>query len=72
MNEQKFKIEGIHCEACIKLAKIRIGKIEGIQDVDISPDGKASVRADRTIALDEIAKVLDGSGYAVRPLINKG
>ena len=65
MDEQKFKIDGFHCEACVKLATMRIKKISEVHEVVISPEGEASVCAGRTITLDEITKALEGLGYTV-------
>lgn len=65
MDEQKFKISGFHCEACVKLSTVKIGKIEGVHNVEISKEGDAKICAAREIAVDEISKALDGLGYAV-------
>lgn len=65
MNEQTFKINGFHCDACVKLSTMKIRKISDVHDVTITPDGVATVCASRVIALDEISKALDGLGYTV-------
>lgn len=65
MNEQKFKINGFHCEACVKLATMKIKKISDVHEVAITPDGDTKVCAGRAITPDEIAKALDGLGYTV-------
>lgn len=65
MNEQIFKINGFHCEACVKLATMKIKKIEGIHEVAIEQDGTAKVCAGRAITLEEVSTALDGLGYTV-------
>jgi copper chaperone CopZ len=65
MGEQIFKIEGFHCDACVKLATMKIKKISDVHDVIVSPEGEAKVCAGRTINVDEISAVLDGLGYTV-------
>lgn len=65
MNEQIFKINGFHCDACVKVSTMKIKKIIDVHDVEITSDGGAKVRASRVIALDEISKALDGLGYTV-------
>lgn len=65
MNEQTFKINGFHCDACVKLSTMKIKKISDVHDVTITADGKATVCAGRVIALDEILKALEGLNYTV-------
>lgn len=65
MNEQTFKINGFHCDACVKVSTMKIKKISDVHDVTITADGKATVCASRVIALDEVSKALDGLGYTV-------
>lgn len=65
MNEQIFKISGFHCDACVKVSTMKIKKIGGIEDVTITPDGMATVHANRVIAADEISEALQGLGYTV-------
>lgn len=65
MNETIFKINGFHCEACVKLSTLKIKKISSVHEVTIQPDGLSEVCAGRIITLDEISKALDGLGYTV-------
>lgn len=65
MEEQIFKINGFHCEACVKLATMKIKKINDIHEVVVSQDGEAKVCAGRTITLDEVSQALEGLGYTV-------
>ncbi|MDD5083412.1 MAG: heavy-metal-associated domain-containing protein [Candidatus Moranbacteria bacterium] len=65
MNETTFKINGFHCEACVKLSTLKIKKISYVTEVTIQPDGASKVCASRVIARDEISEALDGLGYTV-------
>lgn len=65
MNEQIFNIQGFHCEACVKLATMKIKKISDIHEVNISQDGKAKICASREINTEELAGVLNDLGYTV-------
>lgn len=65
MNETTFKIQGFHCDACVKVSTMKIRKISGVEDVAIQTDGSAKVSAGRTVTLDEISEALDGLGYTV-------
>lgn len=65
MDEQTFSIQGFHCEACVKLATMKIKKISDIHEINISQDGKAKICAPREIKTEELAEALNGLGYTV-------
>lgn len=66
MNEQKFKLNGFHCESCVKLATMRLKKIAGVQEVMFADeDGNGTLIAERIIDKVEIEKVLEGTDYTV-------
>ena len=65
MEETIFKIDGFHCEACVKVSTLKMKKIRDVADVVITPDGVATVSANRGISLDEVSRALDGLGYTV-------
>lgn len=65
MNESTFKINGFHCDACVKVATMKIKKISGVEEVDVQSDGRTKVRASRAITTEEISKALEGLGYTV-------
>lgn len=65
MNEIKFKVNGFHCESCVKLATMKIKKITGVESVDIQDDGQAIVRADREIGLDELSEAVAVGGHTI-------
>lgn len=60
--ETKFKINGFHCEACVKLATMKIQKMEGVKSVNIDKDGNSIVESDKDIT-NEIEKVVESLGY---------
>jgi copper chaperone CopZ len=64
MESQTFKITGLHCEACTKLAAKRLKGIPGVDDAVVDfKSGKAEVAAAREIGLGEIQTALTGSEY---------
>jgi len=65
MSEIKFKVNGFHCESCVKLATMKIKKIEGVQSVDIKDDGQAVVEADREIGIDELSQAVAAAGHTI-------
>lgn len=66
MSEQKFKLNGFHCESCVKLATMRLKKIAGMREVEfIDTDGSGKLIADHIIDKVEIEKALEGTEYIV-------
>ena len=66
MTTTKFKLKGLTCEACVKLAKARFKRLAGVKDVKIElSGGGAEITADREISAKEAELVLVGSGYSV-------
>lgn len=65
MNELNFKINGFHCESCVKVSTIKIKKINGVESLSIGSDGASKLSSNRLITLKEIALALDGLGYTV-------
>ena len=53
--EIKFKLSGLTCEACVKISKKRLGKIDGVQDAEIDiHTGNVRLTSGREIKIDEI------------------
>lgn len=66
MHEIKFKLDGFHCEACVKLATMRLKKIAGVQEVVFADtDGNGKLVAECAIDKVEMEKALEGTGYTV-------
>lgn len=68
MSEIKFKVNGFHCESCIKLATMKIKKIEGVESIDIKEDGESVVQSSREIDLEEIAEAVKAAGYSIEKI----
>lgn len=49
MNEIKFKITNITCEACIKISKKSLQTIPGVRNIEIGHDGQVIVLSDDII-----------------------
>ncbi len=58
-------IQGMHCEACQKIIQRRLGKIEGILEVQAPLSGEISILANRSISIDEVKTALEGTDYLV-------
>lgn len=65
MEKNYFKIKGLTCVACTKLAMGYIRQLEGIHDVKVELSGSSVVTADRIINKSEIRGVLVGSGFDI-------
>lgn len=65
MHTQNIKLTGLSCEACTKLARRRIEKIDGIDSVAVELSGDAVLNASREISKEEIKESLAGSDYNV-------
>lgn len=65
MSEIKFKVNGFHCESCVKLATMKIKKIEGVQSVDIKDNGDALIEADREISMEELSEAVAAAGHTI-------
>jgi len=66
MNEIKFKLNGFHCDACVKLATMRLKKITGVSEVEFADtDGNGKLVAERMIGKVEMEKALEGTEYTV-------
>lgn len=65
MQTFNFKLTGLTCGACAKLAKRRIEKIVGIRDVDILDNGNSTIVSDLAISKEQIKEALFGTDYKV-------
>ncbi|HBP00990.1 MAG: hypothetical protein UY41_C0015G0009 [Candidatus Moranbacteria bacterium GW2011_GWE1_49_15] len=59
----KLKIEGFHCDACVKIAKLKLVKIPGVSEVEVKLSGDAKIDTEREIGIEEINKALLETGY---------
>jgi len=62
----KFKLSGLTCEACVKLATMRLKRLTGVKDVIIKlATGETEIIADHKISAKEAELVLAGSEYSI-------
>jgi len=60
----KFKLNGLSCEACVKLSAKKIGRLEGVESVAIDREtGQTEVLANRELSLTEINQALEDTDY---------
>ncbi len=62
-----YKIEGLTCGACVKLASNRIKKIAGVQEVDIDiKSGTLSITSDGELSVESLNESLADTEYKVK------
>lgn len=62
-----LKISGITCEACIRLIKKKVGKLDGVTDVVIKDkSGETTVVSVKKLNLSDIITALSGLPYQVK------
>jgi len=61
-----IKVKGMTCQHCVMSVKKALGKLEGIQSVDVDLQ-QAEVRFDNTkgVASDLVKKAIEEAGYEV-------
>lgn len=65
MQKYIFQIKEMICEACVKIAKRKIEKIEGVTKVNLDLSGNLEVFANKEIAKHDIEQVLENTKYKV-------
>jgi len=63
METISFKLSGLTCGACVKLASMSIKKIDGVIDVNVDENSDAKVIAERIIEKEEVKKALAGTDF---------
>ncbi len=66
MKTYQFTIQGITCEACIKLVKKRLGKIIGITTINLDLKGKLGIQAERNLDASELVQALKDTNYTLK------
>lgn len=62
-----LKISGITCEACIRVIKKKIGKLDGVLDVFIKDNnGGTTVVSNQQVTTYDIVRALQGLPYEVQ------
>jgi len=66
MNKIDFKLEGLTCESCVKLATNRFKKIPGVSEVKIDlASGNSQVISEASLSLEDLVKSLEGTPYSI-------
>ena len=68
MTTTKFLLTKLNCDACGKVSRMKIGKINGVQNVKLEQNGsqaQGEVGADREITINELQEALTGTQYKV-------
>jgi copper chaperone len=65
METVELKIEGLHCEGCVKSVTRMLGGIAGVEKVDVSlAEGKADVRYDPARAgVADFKRAVERAGF---------
>jgi len=58
MFTQEFKITGFECPSCLKLAKMDIEDIAGVEELTINDNGQAELVSSREINKAEITEAI--------------
>ncbi len=65
METINFRLAGLTCGACAKLAQKRIAKIDGVINSIVGEDGSAEITSEKTILKEEVKNALFGTDYSV-------
>lgn len=66
MNTISFKVAGLHCEACVKIASSRFKKVPGVTEAEIElATGNAKVVSEADLDLDILRQSLEGTDYTI-------
>jgi len=65
METVEFKVEGLHCDGCVKSVTRMLSGVAGVAQVDVSlAQGKASVQFDPAQAgLPELKRAVERAGF---------
>lgn len=66
MQDINFKLAGLTCEACVKLATKRLKKIPGVYEVSVDlATGETGVFSEADLDLDLLEQSLSGTHYSI-------
>ncbi len=60
-----INLSGLKCNACVKLVKSKIGKIDGIKSVEVNLTGETCIISERLVTRDEIKHALSGTDFGI-------
>ncbi|MFN8032064.1 MAG: heavy metal-associated domain-containing protein [Mycobacterium sp.] len=70
MSQQTFKVEGLHCQSCVRVVSTALGDLPSVRtvEVDLGTDGPSTVRvdADGELSAEQVQAALAEEGdYSV-------
>lgn len=69
MNTINFKLKGLTCGACVKLATKRLQKVEGVENVKIDLEsGDTEITSSSVIKPEQLAQSLKDTHYSIEDL----
>ncbi|MCX6382908.1 MAG: heavy-metal-associated domain-containing protein [Candidatus Humimicrobiaceae bacterium] len=60
-----INLSGLKCNACVKLVKSKVGKIDGIKSVDVNLSGETCIISERLVTKDEIKHALSETDFGI-------
>ena len=60
-----INLSGLKCNACVKLVKSKVGKIDGIKSVDVNLSGETCIISERLVTKDEIKHALAETDFGI-------
>jgi copper chaperone CopZ len=65
-NEVNLKIDGMHCDACVRRVRMALGKVDGVEVKDVKV-GRAQLAIDPAKATPEAAiDAVNGIGFTAQ------
>ncbi len=64
--EQKFVVEGIHCNKCKANVEKALLAIVGVKKVNVNLDGNVIIKSKQEIALEIIKNSIEDAGFDVK------
>jgi len=65
MFNMKINLSGFKCNACVKLAKSVIEKINGVKSAEVDISGNTLITSERNIPIEEIKNALSNTDFRV-------
>ena len=57
--QTNFKITNLHCDACIKISRLALEKLAGVESIDIDKEGNVKIESAKTLYQNDIKLALD-------------
>jgi copper chaperone CopZ len=65
MKSYQFSLQGLTCEACVKLVKKRLEKISGVTEVEVDLQGNLTIKSERDLEKANLMIALKDTDYKV-------